>query len=101
MGTTMETSTTDLLGKEMDKDEKQILALYRKLRVLCDRDDYAWARELVLQRELASRFPVHFSPVHGELDPVELAKWIVDDVLDVRLNLQLHKYIWGAEASGV
>jgi 7-carboxy-7-deazaguanine synthase len=50
---------------------------------------------------LAARVPVHFSPVHGELDPAQLSAWILEDGLDVRLNLQLHKYIWGSDATGV
>jgi 7-carboxy-7-deazaguanine synthase len=44
---------------------------------------------------------VHFSPVHGQLDPRDLSKWILDDALNVRLNLQLHKYIWHPDAKGV
>ena len=50
---------------------------------------------------LAARVPVHFSPVHGELDPAQLSAWILEDGLEVRLNLQLHKYVWGADATGV
>ncbi len=69
--------------------------------VLCDRADYDWARDLVRAKHLASRVPVHFSPVHGQLDPADLAKWILDDGLGVRLNLQLHKYVWGPDATGV
>lgn len=69
--------------------------------VLCDRGDYEWARVLVRERQLGRRHPVHFSPVHGQLDPAELAKWILDDCLPVRLNLQLHKYVWGPDARGV
>jgi 7-carboxy-7-deazaguanine synthase len=69
--------------------------------VLCDEPDYAWARERVREGGFAERFPVHFSPVHGALDPEQLAKWILRDGLSVRLNLQLHKYIWGPDASGV
>jgi 7-carboxy-7-deazaguanine synthase len=45
--------------------------------------------------------PVNFSPVHPGVDPAELARWIQEDGLKVRLNLQLHKYIWGADAKGV
>ena len=48
-----------------------------------------------------AKLPVHFSPVHGVLDPRDLAEWILEDGLRVRLNLQLHKYVWGADASGV
>jgi 7-carboxy-7-deazaguanine synthase len=45
--------------------------------------------------------PVHFSPVHPGLEPRDLARWLLDDGLRVRLNLQLHKYVWGADAKGV
>ncbi len=69
--------------------------------VLRDRRDYEWARALVQERSLGRRNPVHFSPVHGVLDPSDLSKWILDDGLDVRLNLQLHKYVWGADTRGV
>ena len=69
--------------------------------VLADRGDYDWARQLVAERGLAERVPVSFSPVHGKLDPVDLVAWILEDGLRVRLNLQIHKYVWGAEAKGV
>jgi len=69
--------------------------------VLCDEADYVWAREQVRERGLEQRAPVHFSPVHGRLDPKDLAAWILRDRLKVRMNLQLHKYIWGAEAKSV
>lgn len=69
--------------------------------VLCDRADYDWAVALVRKHGLEGKVPVNFSPVHPGLDPAELARWIQDDGLQVRLNLQLHKYIWGAETKGV
>lgn len=69
--------------------------------VLCNRRDYEWACCVVREFELETRVPVHFSPVHGALDPGQLAAWLLDDGLRVRLNLQLHKYVWGPDASGV
>ena len=69
--------------------------------VLADRADYEWARDRVQREGLAKRNPVYFSPVHGELDPALLSAWILEDGLEVRLNLQLHKYVWGEDASGV
>jgi 7-carboxy-7-deazaguanine synthase len=69
--------------------------------VLCDRADYEWARAFVREHGLEDRVPVHFSPVHPGLDPRDLAAWIGEDGLRVRLNLQLHKYIWGADTKGV
>ncbi len=69
--------------------------------VIADEADYRWARDLVLDRRLHERCPVHFSPVHGEVDPQTLAGWILRDDLTVRLQLQVHKFIWGAERRGV
>ena len=69
--------------------------------VLCDRADYEWAREFVRTRRLDERFPVNFSPVHGAVDPADLSAWILEDGLRVRLNLQLHKYVWGPDTRGV
>ncbi len=69
--------------------------------VLADRTDYEWAREHLRMHRLAERVPVQLSPVHGKLDPRELVDWILEDALRVRLNLQLHKYVWGAGATGV
>jgi len=63
--------------------------------VLADEADYLWARDLVLERALHRRCPVHFSPVGGALDPALLAEWILRDRLPVRLQLQLHKLLWG------
>jgi len=63
--------------------------------VLADRTDYEWARDVVRTR-LAGRPPVVLlSPVHGALDPADLAAWMLKDALPARLNLQLHKFIWG------
>jgi 7-carboxy-7-deazaguanine synthase len=68
--------------------------------VIADEADYRWARDLILERQLHRRCPVHFSPVAGELDPATLAEWILRDRVPVRLQLQLHKQLWGA-ARGV
>ena len=69
--------------------------------VLCDRADYEWARELIRARDLPALASVHLSPVHGALDPQDLVAWVLEDGLRVRVNLQLHKYIWGPDATGV
>jgi 7-carboxy-7-deazaguanine synthase len=63
--------------------------------VIAGEADYRWARDLVLDRQLHCRCPVHFSPVAGELDPATLAQWILRDRLPVRLQLQLHQLLWG------
>jgi 7-carboxy-7-deazaguanine synthase len=70
--------------------------------VVSDRADYEYARDVMCRHRLHERCgAVLFSPVHGALDPRELAGWILQDRLPARLQLQLHKYIWGADARGV
>jgi 7-carboxy-7-deazaguanine synthase len=69
--------------------------------VLADRADYEWARALVRERGLAERCTVLFSPVHGGLDPGALGRWILEDGLAVRLQVQLHKYLWPGVERGV
>jgi len=69
--------------------------------VIDGRADYEWSRNLVRERELARRCPVLFSPVHGVLDPGLLARWILEDELGVRLQVQLHKYLWPGVERGV
>jgi len=63
--------------------------------VLADRSDYEWAREVMQAQKLAQVCPVLFSPVQGELPPAELAEWILADRLPVRMQVQLHKVLWG------
>jgi 7-carboxy-7-deazaguanine synthase len=65
--------------------------------VICDRADYDWAREALARHELSERCEVLFSPCHGRLAPRELAEWILADRLEVRFQIQLHKYLWGEE----
>ena len=65
--------------------------------VLASEGDYAWARDTLDKRRLAALCPVLFSPVHGQLDPATLAEWILRDRLPVRIQVQLHKILWGSE----
>jgi 7-carboxy-7-deazaguanine synthase len=69
--------------------------------VVRDAADYEWSKALIRERALETRCPVQLSPVHGVLDPRDLSAWILRDGLDVRLNLQLHKYIWGPDVKQV
>ena len=64
--------------------------------VVCSRGDYDWARIKCDQYQLFDRFAdVLFSPSHGALEPSELADWIVADRLPARMQMQLHKLLWG------
>jgi 7-carboxy-7-deazaguanine synthase len=63
--------------------------------VVCSRADYEWARGIVRGQGADLHCQVLFSPSWGQVDPRELAEWILADRLDVRLQVQLHKYLWG------
>ncbi len=69
--------------------------------VLADREDYDWAVRQIEQRKLAGRCPLLFSPVHGKLDAGQLAAWVLEDRLPVRVQLQLHKFLWPGVQRGV
>ncbi len=66
--------------------------------VICDREDYDWAKLQMQERELPGRCEVLFSPAQACLAPAMLADWILQDNLPVRFQLQLHKILWGDEA---
>ena len=69
--------------------------------VIGDREDYDWSKAAVNEHDLLSRCPVLFSPVFDVLPPMELAEWMLRDKLEVRLQPQLHKFIWSPETRGV
>lgn len=62
--------------------------------VLCHRQDYEWAQQLIQEYRLTELAQILFSPSWNELNPTELANWIVNDQLPVRFQLQLHKVLW-------
>ena len=63
--------------------------------VIADRTDYEWSREQLKARALSERCTVLFSPSHQQLKAGDLADWILEDLLPVRFQIQLHKYLWG------
>ncbi len=81
------------LDRLMPKDEVKF--------VVCDRDDFLWAIDCVRRHRLTERCPVLFAPASGQVDPADLAAWILESGLPVRLQIQLHKLLWGPEARGV
>ncbi len=66
--------------------------------VLCGKQDYLWAKKIISQYNLDSKCTVLLSAVYNKFSPGELADLIVKDNLPVRLNVQLHKYMWGANS---
>jgi len=69
--------------------------------VIGDRADYDWALNIIKKNGLEDKTIVNLSPVHGVMNPSELTKWVLEDKMDVRVNVQLHKYIWGEHTLGV
>ena len=84
-------------------DNLQMVAAEDEIKfVIADRADYDYARRVVAEHGLDRRVrAVHFSPVHGVLDPKLLAEWVIADHTPVRVQLQLHKYIWSPTTRGV
>lgn len=90
-----EVSKNDMknLDKLTHKDEVKF--------VVGDRKDYVWANEIIEKYSLDEKVTVLFSPVFEKLDPAELAQWVLKDKKNVRMQIQLHKYIWDSGAEGV
>ena len=87
---------------KMDLSNLQYLKADDELKfVVADREDYEWVRDFMNSHQLSGRCTILMSPAYGMLQPGSLAQWIINDKLPVRLNLQLHKYIYGPEERGV
>jgi 7-carboxy-7-deazaguanine synthase len=68
--------------------------------VISSRKDYEWARRIIDEKKLVPGHTILLSPAHGIIEPRDLAAWILQDGLDVRLNLQIHKYVWNPDERG-
>ncbi len=66
--------------------------------VICDRADYEWSKQIVADHRLSARTEVFFSPSYQQLSASTLADWILEDCLPLRMQLQMHKYLWGEVA---
>ena len=88
--------------KKNDLDNLKILAPHDEVKfVILDRRDYEWSRDLIKKHKINETAPILFSPVYGKLELKEMVKWILEDLLPVRLQTQLHKVIWSKETKGV
>jgi len=63
--------------------------------VICSREDYLWARDKLVEYDLPSQYEILFQAVHNDLEGNVLAEWILEDRLPVRMQIQLHKFLWG------
>ncbi|MCH7815955.1 MAG: 7-carboxy-7-deazaguanine synthase QueE [Proteobacteria bacterium] len=89
-------------SSECDKNHFENISLLKPTDqvkfVICDRKDYEWSKAKIDQFDLSNRVEeVLFSPSHEELSPAQLAQWVLADSLRVRMQIQMHKYIWGGE----
>lgn len=89
-------------SSECDKNRYENISFLKTIDqlkfVICDEKDYQWSKAKIDQFDLTNKVEeILFSPSHEQLDPVNLAEWILRDRLKVRMQLQLHKQIWGAE----
>ena len=94
----------DLKTPSSNEVEKNLYANLEHLKsgdqiklVIADRADYDWSKKIIEERALCNRATVLLSPAFGQLQPKALAQWIIDDRLNVRMQLQLHKILWGDE----
>ncbi|MCW8903592.1 7-carboxy-7-deazaguanine synthase QueE [Sedimenticola sp.] len=92
----------DLKTPGSGEEEKNLFSNIERLKpedqvkfVICDAADYDWAREQLRAWDLGNRCQVLFSPALGLQDATQLAEWILRDRLNVRFQIQLHKYLWG------
>jgi len=69
--------------------------------VIGDREDYLWSKEILKKHDLENKCEILFSVIFGKLRPVELVSWILEDKLNVRFQLQMHKFIWKPDERGV
>ena len=85
-------------SKENDKNKFENLKYLTKNDeikfVICDRSDYVWAKQKIIEKEMSEICDIIFSPVYKSLKSSDLANWILEDQLNVRMQLQLHKYLW-------
>ncbi len=76
-----------------DKDEVKF--------VIADKQDYKWSKNIIEKYKLTQKCNVLMSPSYNKIKPIDISKWILDDGLDVRFQIQLHKIIWDEESRGV
>jgi len=69
--------------------------------VVCSRADFDWSLALIREQRLEQRFQLLVAPAFGQIEPRDLAGWMLEAGLQARLNLQIHKYVWGPDARGV
>ncbi len=97
----MKCPTSKMIKKNMYENISYLKDTDEVKFVIGDREDYEWTKEIMNKYNLGEKCSILFSTVFGKLDPSILVKWILEDNLNVRFQLQLHKFIWEPSAKGV
>ena len=93
----LKTPSSGELAKNLQTNIQYLTQQDQVKFVIADREDYDWSMKKLEEFDLTTRCEVLFSPVHNALAPRQLAEWILEDRLQVRMQVQLHKFLWGEE----
>lgn len=93
--------SSDMVKKNLWENVSHLRASDEVKFVIGDREDYDWSKQMISEHQIDRHSPILMSVVFGKLEPIRLAEWILGDRLNVRLQLQAHKYIWSPETKGV
>jgi 7-carboxy-7-deazaguanine synthase len=93
----MKTPTSGESGRNLEGNIQYLAGQDQVKFVLCNRDDYDWAKQQIKQWRLTASCEVLFSASYSQLEPSQLADWILEDQLQVRFQLQIHKILWGEQ----
>lgn len=97
----LKTPSSKMMNKNMYENIDYLKPSDEVKFVIGNREDYEWSKDIIIKYKLNEKLTVLMSSVFNAIENIELAKWILDDRLDVRFQLQLHKYIWHPETRGV
>ncbi len=97
----LKTPSSGMMKKNLYKNLDFIKKTDEIKFVIGSREDYEWSKETIEKYKLENKCPILFSAVFGELEPITLSEWILEDKLNVRYQLQMHKFIWEPDKRGV
>jgi 7-carboxy-7-deazaguanine synthase len=97
----IKTPSSGVMDKNLYENFKFLKRIDEVKFVIGSREDYDWSKEMIKKYDLINKFIVLMSPVFNEIENISLASWILEDNLNVRYQIQLHKYIWQPDTRGV
>lgn len=93
----LKTPASGEMSKNLYENISHLLPHDQVKFVICNKEDYEWSKAILQQYQLNQKSEILFSPSYTDIKARDLAQWIIDDNLPVRLQIQLHKYLWGEE----